>query len=350
MNITFLVGNGFDLNLGLETRYSDFLKDYQNVVTCNRTIDNFKVDIMSDLPFWSNAELAFGQYTEKFDSASEFCSCHKNFCEELAAYLDKQESRLNFDGLANLIPNLFIKSINSYKNGFREEQQQQIKTCFDASQGAIRYNFISFNYTKTLDKCIELSKNNSLLGCVRYYNSVDNNRLGSMLHIHGFTDRDMVLGVNDKSQIANPKLFEGTSEEFIGQIIKKETNRLNEEHMDEKCSTLLNESDLIYVYGMSIGETDAIWWQRICTILKTRPRVRVILHSFDAPKEGIIRTEFIQHERKMREKFVNYSNFSQELKESMMNRIHITAANIFESMNDLVNCEENKLNELVVTV
>ncbi|WP_416827015.1 hypothetical protein, partial [Helicobacter ganmani] len=49
------------------------------------------------------------------------------------------------------------------KNGFREEQQQQIKTCFDASQGAIRYNFISFNYTKTLDKCIELSKNNSFI-------------------------------------------------------------------------------------------------------------------------------------------------------------------------------------------
>ncbi len=28
MNITFLIGNGFDLNLGLKTRYTDFYKYY----------------------------------------------------------------------------------------------------------------------------------------------------------------------------------------------------------------------------------------------------------------------------------------------------------------------------------
>ena len=29
MNITFLIGNGFDLNLGLATAYSDFVKYYK---------------------------------------------------------------------------------------------------------------------------------------------------------------------------------------------------------------------------------------------------------------------------------------------------------------------------------
>ena len=28
MNITFLVGNGFDLNLGLKTKYTDFYPSY----------------------------------------------------------------------------------------------------------------------------------------------------------------------------------------------------------------------------------------------------------------------------------------------------------------------------------
>lgn len=28
MNITFLIGNGFDLELGLKTRYIDFLAEY----------------------------------------------------------------------------------------------------------------------------------------------------------------------------------------------------------------------------------------------------------------------------------------------------------------------------------
>ena len=28
MNVTILVGNGFDLNLNLKTQYTDFIKDY----------------------------------------------------------------------------------------------------------------------------------------------------------------------------------------------------------------------------------------------------------------------------------------------------------------------------------
>ena len=33
MNITFLIGNGFDLNLGLDTRYTDFLSEYKKLLT-----------------------------------------------------------------------------------------------------------------------------------------------------------------------------------------------------------------------------------------------------------------------------------------------------------------------------
>ena len=34
MNITFLIGNGFDLNLGLATAYSDFVKYYTQKKMC----------------------------------------------------------------------------------------------------------------------------------------------------------------------------------------------------------------------------------------------------------------------------------------------------------------------------
>ena len=169
------------------------------------------------------------------------------------------------------------------------------------------------------------------------------------MHVHGFTDRDMVLGVNDESQIENLKLFEGLPEEFIGQVIKRKTNRLNEEHMDEKCSKLLNDSDLIYIYGMSIGKTDAIWWQRISTLLKNKPSTRVIIHAFDAPNAQLIRTKYLQYERTTKEMFLNYSNISDNLKTSIMERIHISPANIFSPMNNLVNHEKNKSNVLVVT-
>ena len=38
MNITFLIGNGFDRNLGLNTTYSDFTKHYKSIETNNETM------------------------------------------------------------------------------------------------------------------------------------------------------------------------------------------------------------------------------------------------------------------------------------------------------------------------
>ena len=88
---------------------------------------------------------------------------------------------------------------------------------------------------------------------------------------------------------------------------------------------------------MSIGQTDAIWWNRICEILVKNPNTRVILHAFDAPKGQLIRTKFIEYERAMKEKFVNYSDLSDDQKTLVMKRIHISSANIFASLNNLVN-------------
>ena len=349
MNITYLVGNGFDLNLGLNTKYTDFIKTYKNSVSDNTTLDTFRLKMARNLPFWANAELAFGKSTVDFSDATDFCDCHMDFCVKLASFLDAQESRLYYDSLGELIPEIFVKSIRAYTNGFREEQRKQIQNCVDSVSEGFIYNFISFNYTRTLDKCVKYAKNKSILGTRRHHGAVFDNNFGVLLHVHGFTDKDMVLGVNDESQIGNLKLFEGLPEEFIGQIIKRKTNQLNEEHIDEKCVTLLNSSDLIYVYGMSIGETDAIWWQRICSLLKNKPNARVILHAFDAPNEQLIRTNYLRYERTVKEKFVNYSDISDDLKTPIMNRIHISSANIFSPMSNLVNHEKDKSNVLVVT-
>ena len=38
MNITYLVGNGFDLNLGLQTKYTDFIKVYKNQVMSDKKL------------------------------------------------------------------------------------------------------------------------------------------------------------------------------------------------------------------------------------------------------------------------------------------------------------------------
>ena len=42
MNITFLIGNGFDRNLGLKTTYSDFVEEYKKTDAKTQTLKDFR--------------------------------------------------------------------------------------------------------------------------------------------------------------------------------------------------------------------------------------------------------------------------------------------------------------------
>ena len=64
MNILFMIGNGFDLNIGLDTKYDDFMKYYTQ--TCeddNEHIKKMKVDMNKWPERWSDFELKLGDYT-----------------------------------------------------------------------------------------------------------------------------------------------------------------------------------------------------------------------------------------------------------------------------------------------
>ena len=74
MNITYFLGNGFDLQIGLKTSYADFLKEYVNVYSSdNKIIKNFKEYLKTKKSkwaemFWSDAEEAMGKYLSNFTS------------------------------------------------------------------------------------------------------------------------------------------------------------------------------------------------------------------------------------------------------------------------------------------
>ncbi|SDD38363.1 Bacteriophage abortive infection AbiH [Algoriphagus faecimaris] len=60
MNIVYLIGNGFDLNLVLNTKYSDFYEYYKSSKTSNPKILEIKNEISANLQNWSDLELALG--------------------------------------------------------------------------------------------------------------------------------------------------------------------------------------------------------------------------------------------------------------------------------------------------
>lgn len=374
MNVTFLIGNGFDLNLGLNTKYTDFLQYYCHPKRKKTAlIDSFANEILKDAPLWSNAEWAFGEYTDEFDgtdrTVDDFCECHEDFCIQLSKYLRAEQTslvdhpteagKILKDALTALYKRLDYKDQSVQKNcelfascvanltkGFREQPTNDINESISKMPGGITYNFLTFNYTECLDAFVDMLRHSTALGTRVVNGTQYKNAPGNLIHVHGTTQRDMVLGLNDISQIRNAKLFEGVDEDYLNQVIKRQTNLINEQRTDQKASAILSSSDVIYVYGMSIGATDAIWWERICAALRQRGNNILIIHAFDAPDDSLIRRKYRIFERNRRNEFLKYSKLSAEEKESIAKRIYISGANIFSEFSGIVE-EHDSISELL---
>ncbi|MEB2787271.1 AbiH family protein [Algoriphagus persicinus] len=73
MNILFLIGNGFDLNLGMNTRYADFYEYYNKYIkSSSPKVLTLKNEISENLQNWSDLELALGQYSSNWGSLDDF--------------------------------------------------------------------------------------------------------------------------------------------------------------------------------------------------------------------------------------------------------------------------------------
>ena len=146
----------------------------------------------------------------------------------------------------------------------------------------------------------------------------------------------MVLGVNDESQISDLSLFAQRGEEYLNQIIKVKTNEMNEENTDRKAHELLAKSDLLYIYGMSIGETDALWWQRVCELLHSKKSLHVIIQQHDSPANHILQRRFVTFQNQIRNRIVSFWGGDLDQKNAIKKRIHVDRINIFSQLENLV--------------
>ena len=211
MHITFLIGNGFDRNLGLNTTYSDFVKVYKNLTSKSEHINRFRTYIKENEKLWSKAEEALGQYTQELEKGQGpiFSECQADFCANLAHYLKEQEQRIDYVGNKDAV----LKAFRKFRNltePFSTAERTKINSLYDNCLGkVIQFDFIDYNYTYTLDRCLKIVKGTSiLLGSFDYNGMNFNCSVGKVCHVHGTVDGQMVFGVNDDSQVAKPEVFE----------------------------------------------------------------------------------------------------------------------------------------------
>ena len=280
MNITFLIGNGFDINLGLNTRYTDFYPTYlskgHDDILSRAIADNYDK--------WADLEVALGKVLKDVspDQVDEFLDSKGQLEGNLAKYLRHEEGRLDLS--SDNLPSEFQKNVAGFSKEFTAKEQADFRKWQSSVSTSIIYRFISYNYTNSLDGIVAKGKtvqsfDTHVSGSTRYTDSV-----GTVHHIHGTLDGDLILGVNDASQINNPVLQ--TDSRLVDYIVKAEVNEALGEQRMETAKRIIDESDYIGVYGMSIGDTDLMWWQYLLAWMQKKDSRRLVLYVYADPSDN----------------------------------------------------------------
>lgn len=269
MNVLYILGNGFDKAQGMNTSYPEFYQYLmENTDNGSPLLQQLKKDIKADMLLWSDMEEAFGQFTSKVKTATELESLYFELSDNLQKYLEIEESNFNpSEKYKNKFVGDFIHIARYMGETDRIRYQEFVKrvgTGYDIS-------VMSLNYTDTLEKLLSLG---SATG-----KTIDNNNyFRQVIHVHGQLKDSIIIGVDNEEQIAN-ELFR-KDDDVKDFFIKIQSNLAMKYTRHNVCESLIANSHIIILYGVSLGETDARWWKLIGEQFKNRPNLCIIQYLY----------------------------------------------------------------------
>lgn len=281
MNIVFLIGNGFDINLGMKTSYADFYHHYISTYksVASEPVSRLMASISQykDTNLWADLERGLGEYTAHVGTIEELREVYFHLNDALKNYLTVQvpdKKYLTANAVAKLKADLF-QPFQEFKPRLRQEI---VSFMNPGSSSTDNVDIITFNYTDTIEKILA-SSNFKLpfeLGVKNVTNGTKR-MLKNIYHIHGtLKDTELIMGVNDKSQIKSEQLAKDPSARLM--LVKPETTTNRGDFLDDNCEKVIREADMYCLFGLSLGETDQKWWDLLASRFSTA-NVRIIYYA-----------------------------------------------------------------------
>lgn len=269
----FIIGNGFDLHHGVKTSFNDFKEYFKNnhsseFESFNLTAKNMLNEKLDD---WNKLENYIGELVH-----SEGDNIYKNIEEDYHdlndfyksispsyEYLDMLKNNVTF------LKKVFFDWINIKNNEILTKDK------FNNVSFNKEDYFIIFNYTNTLE---------SLYG-------IDNNHI---LHIHGKSGNDLILGHNEDFIKPFPKTIITYDENYNEKRVRLKNDEFNTELIEKinKYEKSLHSSfnkrskriisrnkkwfehfkniNSLSFYGFGFGNQDALYINKIVDILEGR--------------------------------------------------------------------------------
>lgn len=333
MNITFLIGNGFDVSLGIQSSYSKFYEWYcakhskiSHIETFRKSIDQeIKSNKSDEEKVWADFEVGIGQYTSNFttETVDLFLDCFTDAQENIQEYLKSEIKKFKLDNFAQDDFLRYSESLWKFYDELSEMNKNSIKDTINSSSNEnIKISFVTFNYTDTLETILSKIPD-APLHSWRNGSSVYSYILNrEIIHVHGTIDNAPILGVNDETQIANKDLLE--TPQFREFLIKAESVKALGHLWQSQAETLISNSKIVCVLGMSLGVTDAKWWRKLNEWLKVNSSRKVIIFWYERnPPSKSAYIKELQCIDKVKEKLLSYSNFSDSERTRVKNQIYV---------------------------
>ena len=338
MDITFLVGNGFDLSLGYKTSYKDFYKFYlkqPNNSEHKQAIaflkNSIKKDLKKGLKHWSDFESGLGRFTKKYPfECSDYLASYNDAIKCLNTYLSKiRNKKIDFNSITEMQWDEIRKNLCLFYLGPNEQDNtffNNLKRDEQNHGNQFVFHFVSFNYTNYLDEYIEKIAQKPLETWKNSSGDRKHSVEKKVFHVHGPLSEHPIMGVSKEEQILNPDFLK--DEELCTVLIKK---RAIEEIGSQRYSTVNNtieKSRIVCLWGLSIGASDDYWWTNICNWLGSDPnRYLYIFEHTDDPPNPLFVSEEYEKKRKVAYRMLNYSKFTDNEKKSLLKRIYVSFNN-----------------------
>lgn len=294
MNILYIIGNGLDIAHHMKTSYQDFFKYYLEQPSIDVDIQALKKDIdKHKYETWADLEIGLGIYSSQCDNKDVFLKCLDDIKFNLKQYLQKESEKINL-----YVLNSFSNFLNP--GSFLDPGPKSQYNSFCKRFGKVGSNIdvITFNYTRTLELLLNYPGESYRINPDFY--------LRSILHIHGTLDDMMVMGVNDSSQISNTDI--NADLDVVEEFVKPEYNDACMNNKNVLCRNLIQQADMIVLYGTSLGRSDEKWWKLIGQRMVKDNYPLLVYLPYDEKKNQTLepnrlRRWTMQSIREIREKF-----------------------------------------------
>lgn len=199
-----IIGNGFDLNLGLKTSYNDFIKsdNFKNLLLNNNLLAKYLHERQA-LEHWVDIENELKDYS----------------------HINNEHLRSDFEEIS--------EELVKYLEGIDTSTVKKDSDAYSLLKNNCNDNILilDFNYTDSVEKV--------LLSC-----GVSKDELPNKLKkIHGsLKDKDIIFGVEDRSGIKDEHTF-----------LEKSSNQ---KYKAINVSSLVKDANEVIIFGHSLGETD----------------------------------------------------------------------------------------------